>query len=595
MKSIQEISQRLADSIESLCTYLFPAGKRAGQYFEVGSVNGEPGKTLKVNLAGDKRGRWIDWNGQDDKGDDLDLWAAARGVALPVALREAKDWLGIKDPIADQERTWNAPKDDKPEIQAAGRAMQWFTTERKIEPRIVNLFKVQADAEKRAVVFPSYSPDELLVNRSYRAITPGEDGKKKVWQDAGAAPSLFGWQSFSPEDYAKREVLICEGQIDAMTWRQWGFPALSLPNGSGKTWIPYEFNNLEAFKTIYLALDQDAAGKKNEAEIVSRLGKHRVRIVKYPHKDANEALKAGATQKDAEGWVEASEYQSVPHLVDASHFAEEVAEEFFPENGKEGHVLHYLTHRNDELSFRFRPAELTIWTGVSFHGKSTFLNASMLALAAKIKRPSLIISLEMAPKKILRRLILSTGVKISNRQEAKEATCYLKEWILFCDKIGNITKEELFEMLAYAHARYGIAHAAIDSLMRIRGLEENYPAQNEFVTDLVKFARESGVHIHLVAHPRKANNGDAPSSNDIKGSGHIRDNADNVMVVWRNIEKEKKQEAGEETEGMPDAKVFVEKDREDGNIREFPLNFVPHQYSYSRCEYVREGKKSYRK
>jgi twinkle protein len=105
------------------------------------------------------------------------------------------------------------------------------------------------------------------------------------------------------------------------------------------------------------------------------------------------------------------------------------------------------------------------------------------------------------------------------------------------------------------------------------------------VTDLVTFARDTGAHIHLVAHPRKSPGHNAPEAHDIKGSGHIRDNADNVVVVWRNREKEKLLEADpkdNKAKQMPDSRVIIDKDREEGMYRDFALSFDPHTFSYSR-------------
>lgn len=579
--AISEISMRLADRCADVCSFLLPLGKPHGRHYECGSIHGEPGKTLKVNLSGEHVGHWTDWNGSEHKGDLLDLWGYTKGIPLPMALKEAKEYLGIREPtLAEQD--YARPVDDKKPLSPTGTAMQWLSTKRGIEPSIVNRFKVQGDAERKAIIFPCYSPSGVLVNRSYRTI---EGETKKVWQDTGAAPCLFGWQALSDEAFQKREVLICEGQIDAMTWTQWGIPALSIPNGSGMTWMETEWANLEVFKTIFLAFDNDDAGRAMLQKVIGRLGKHRVRIVRYPEKDANAALLSGFTEVGAREAVEKAEYASVSHLVKASHFTEGTIEQFFPSGQELGHYISQTKHDVLEYSFRFRPGELSVWTGVSSHGKSTLLNSAMLNLSSQTKRPSLIISLEMKPAKVLRRVILATGMEIANAGDVRRTMASIDKWLLFCDKIGKITREEVFEIMQYAVARYGVAHIALDSLMRVSGLEEDYPAQNEFITDLVTFSRDSGAHIHLVAHPRKTSGEAAPQAHEIKGSGHIRDNADNVLVVWRNKEKEKKLEKNKhdaDALAEPDARLLIEKDREDGMFRDFPLAFNPHIYAYTK-------------
>ncbi len=575
-----ELSARLAGNILGLCGYLLPNGKQHGAMWSVGGVNGDAGKSLQVNLSGPHAGNWRDWNGQEQKGDALDLWGAVRCVPLPEAIRQAKEWLGIRE--EPPEKVFSKPKDDRPTLSADGMAMHWLATERKLAPEIVNRYRVQGDAASKAIVFPSYSPAGALLNRSFRCVALDEKGKKKVWQDKDAAPALFGWQSIREEAYRAREILICEGQIDAMTWAQWGVPALSIPNGSGQTWIDFEWDNLEPFKTIWLSFDNDGKTAAALTAAISRLGKHRCRVVKFLHKDANDALRAGASTEDARRWMDAAEYPTVAHLFEAGHYADLVAAEFFPSRERLGHPIPHTTHASDRgQDFNFRPAEVSVWTGVSSHGKSTILNYAMMHLAICTGRPSLIISLEMPPAKVIFRCIRASGANPPTEIAAKETTRLFSKLLLLSDKTGGITKADLFEMLEYAHARYGICHAAIDSLMRIHAMEEDYPAQNELIIALCGYAKDTGVHVHLVAHPRKQNGHDSPQAHDIKGSGHIRDNADNVLVVWRNRKMEITEEAGESVKDMVPAKLIIEKDREGGAYREFNMKFERQFLCYS--------------
>ena len=71
--NISELAAMLADQAESVCLKLLPGGKREGAEWCVGSVNGEPGKSLKVRLSGSKRGIWSDF-ATGESGDLVDLW-----------------------------------------------------------------------------------------------------------------------------------------------------------------------------------------------------------------------------------------------------------------------------------------------------------------------------------------------------------------------------------------------------------------------------------------------------------------------------------------------------------------------------------------
>jgi twinkle protein len=56
------------------------------------------------------------------------------------------------------------------------------------------------------------------------------NGKKQMHVEPNCEPCLFGWNML-PD--ASRSVIICEGEIDAMTLYQYGLPALSVPLGAG--------------------------------------------------------------------------------------------------------------------------------------------------------------------------------------------------------------------------------------------------------------------------------------------------------------------------------------------------------------------------
>src|SRR5205085_5040482 len=98
-------------------------------------------------------------------------------------------------------------------------------------------------------------------------------------QEKGGAPSLWGWHGLSDSALRQRSIVICEGQIDCMTWSQWGFSALSVPNGTNLAWIEYEWENLEMFSEIFLSFDMDEAGQENLSKVMQRLGLHLCRTV----------------------------------------------------------------------------------------------------------------------------------------------------------------------------------------------------------------------------------------------------------------------------------------------------------------------------
>jgi AAA domain-containing protein/bifunctional DNA primase/polymerase-like protein len=89
----QKISAALAERIEELCHTLLPNGVRRGCEWDVGSINGEEGKSLRIHLSGEKAGVWKDF-ATDESGDALSLVKAVNNYSTIEAMDWARSWLG---------------------------------------------------------------------------------------------------------------------------------------------------------------------------------------------------------------------------------------------------------------------------------------------------------------------------------------------------------------------------------------------------------------------------------------------------------------------------------------------------------------------
>jgi hypothetical protein len=87
MLSASELADRLARDAEAVCRHYLPAGRRAGNYWIVGDVANNKGRSLYVHLAGPRRGRWAD-AATGQFGDLLDLVRETCGL---VDFRDVAD------------------------------------------------------------------------------------------------------------------------------------------------------------------------------------------------------------------------------------------------------------------------------------------------------------------------------------------------------------------------------------------------------------------------------------------------------------------------------------------------------------------------
>jgi Toprim domain len=93
---ISDIKHMLAERVYQLAPELLPGGRRVGRWWRCGSVYGEPGASLAVELQGPWRGQWRDYSDPNAYGDLINLIAWTRTDRnLGKAILWAKNWLGL--------------------------------------------------------------------------------------------------------------------------------------------------------------------------------------------------------------------------------------------------------------------------------------------------------------------------------------------------------------------------------------------------------------------------------------------------------------------------------------------------------------------
>ena len=532
----KELSERLAKQAENFARFLYPQGKKSGNEWCVGSLQGEAGNSLKIHLKGAKAGVWCDFaTGQS--GDLLNLWALKENISLMEAMKGVKAYLGISDvkfqPV--NKTSYGIPENKRLDIPAGfSKVRQYLCDERKLTTKTLMDFQIREIDDE--IVFP-FIRDGKLVNRKYLKIER-INGKKQIHVEKNCEPCLFGWQTIPVN---AREIIICEGEIDAMSLYQYGFPALSVPFGAGSgsknEWIDNDFDRLAVFDVIYVCMDNDDAGHKARDSIIKRLGNNRCRIVTLPCKDANECLMKGYKANDIEECIKSAQSIDPHELRRASEYLQEVLERFYPPSGiQEGYESAWDKSRD---KIRFRPSELSVWTGINGHGKTQFLGHLMLGLMKQGARVC-IASLELKPSLLLSRLIKqASGMGLPSEEYIETITnwFYNKLWIF--DLTGTAKAQRLIEVFIYARQRYGIDTFVIDSFAKLDLADDDYKGQKILLNALCDFKNEYNCHIHLVVHPRKGSDESGmPGKLDTKGSGCITDLADNCFTVWRNKGKE---------------------------------------------------------
>ncbi|HWG06012.1 MAG TPA: toprim domain-containing protein [Beijerinckiaceae bacterium] len=604
MADIVEIKRALESQAFRVAEHLLPRGVLKGKEWCVGSVQGEPGESLKIHISGSKAGVWCDFAEGGEGGDIIDLWRDVRGLNLASALDEIRAWLGIASPEfeKDKRKTWRRPERPKCVVPKSA-VRDYLLTQRKLSEAALAAYRIGEN--DRTIVLPSLNPEGELCFVKYLDVDR-PDGKKKTWVEKDCEPILFGWQAI---DQNAREVTLTEGEVDAMSAYDFGYPALSVPFGGGKgdkqRWIECEFERMSRFEVIYLALDMDDEGNAAVQEIAARLGHHRCRRVQLPKKDINECRKAGISADEIRKCFEGSETLDPEELRRAGSYTDAVIELFWPKEGEEpGYQLPFARIKG---KLRFRPGEMTLWTGATGSGKSQLLSYGAICWGEQGARVC-IASFEMAPKQTLRRMVKqATNTDRPTEAFVKSTMKWMDEWLWLFNVVGKSDVARVLEIFEYARCRYGCDTFIIDSLMRLGVKSEDYEAQEQAIFEIVSWSISKNVHVHLVAHARKGmKDSGVQELEDVKGASEIASNAFNVLAVWRNkrhedelrqtedlVEKgdESAQVRLDELREKPGVILNIAKQRNGDFDGKIGLWFIQRSYQY-RCSWdSAEGKR----
>lgn len=523
MSDITAIKRELMSQVKAVCEHLLPAGKLIRQEWEAGSIGGEVGKSLKVNI---QKGVWSDFQ-TGEGGDLIDLWREVKGLTLREAFVEIRDYLGIEVPHFHKiKKEWNRPKSPQcttPKSQV----LAYLTEDRNVPAEILSRYKIGEQGAN--IVFPFLRDGVLILAKTREAV----NGAKPKPTEANCEKILFGWQAI-PDD--ARKVYITEGEIDALSLAAYGFPALSVPFGGGsgnkQDWLENEYDRLTIYEEIYLCLDDDGPGKEGAQEIARRLG-HRCRIAKLPRKDANQCLVDGIPQSQIEGAIANAETLDPETLGVYTDYTENVVSLLWPDGDRPvGYSVPYAKFKDKIF---FRPGEVTVWTGQTGAGKSQLLSdcsVDWMKQGSKL----CIASLEMSPPQLIKRMVKqSTNTDRPTIEIINEAIGWFYEHGVLYTKVGKAGIESMLSAFEYAMGKWGCDQFVIDSLMRLGIAGDDYNGQEATMYQIVDWTIQNNVHTHFVCHNRKAS-ADRPGpqgSEGIKGGMEIGANAFNIIEIWR--------------------------------------------------------------
>lgn len=177
---------------------------------------------------------------------------------------------------------------------------------------------------------------------------------------------------------------------------------------------------------------------------------------------------------------------------------------------------------------------LSVLTGVNGCGKTVFLTNTILNICDKDFKVGLF-SGEMQSWRLKSWfLLISRGLFKDTEENNALIEKSLKDKLFVYNNANGNNWDQLFRNVKQLVEEKEVQVVVLDNMacMNLLNLgSEKFDQQSNFIKELAEFARKSGIHIILVAHPRKSFG--VVRKSDIAGSYDLSNMADNVFIIHK--------------------------------------------------------------
>ena len=443
------------------------------------------------------------------------------------------------------------------------------------------------------IAFPYYENGKLVLMK-FRKPEKYQGKGQKAWREKGGKAVFWGMDDCTPD----KPLVIVEGEMDALALDECGVEnVVSVPSGAEDlTCIENCWDWLEQFKKIIIWPDSDEPGQEMCRKLIAKLGEWRCYIVNSEYKDANESLYKAGKETTTQAVKDAKEVpiSGLVRLADVKKVDLQSMDKVYSK-----------IYGIDKTLGGFFMGMVTVWTGINSHGKSTLLGQILLesieqgysVCAFSGEQPASMFQYNID--------LQAAGVEYAEthydnyRQEEvyfvnDRIKGFIHEWykdrFFLYDTFGTANDDDILKRFEFAARRHDCRTFLVDNLMITSFTDKDndfYRRQSNFIGKVKNFAHKFGVHVHVVAHPRKSEG--RLTKMDVAGSGDITNRADNVLSVFRIEHDDDKQKYP----GV-DTIVDIFKNRLMGiQNKEIWLNFNPEDKRFAMCSRAEQLKKHY--
>lgn len=397
----------------------------------------------------------------------------------------------------------------------------------------------QVEKEMNVIEF-NYFKNGELVNVKYR------DGQKNFKLVKDAELVFYNLDAILDED----ECVIVEGEMDCLSLVEAGiYNVVSVPNGANLNTnnLAYLDNCIDWIfkkKKVYLALDNDIAGRKLRDELAERIGIEKCVYIEFKDcKDANECLLKYGIEGIMECKNAAKEFplEGVFTISDFRNAIEDMYE-FGLDKGVNLDI--------EGFNLNIVKGYITTITGIPSHGKSDFVDNICIHLKLRAGWNGAFYSPENKPtelhfSKIARKLTGKSweGEYRMSKGDIQDVMDYLEKSFWFIKPEKDFSLDTILNSVRLLKQRHGMDFFVIDAWNKLEHKYDNNETKHigESMDKLAVFCEINNVHCFLIAHPKKMEKEKdglaykVPTLYDIAGSAHFYNKTDNGITVYRDF------------------------------------------------------------
>lgn len=377
--------------------------------------------------------------------------------------------------------------------------------------------------------------------------TSGKGGRYR--RISGGRSVLYAPCGIKPDE----PLVLVGGELDALSLVQAGWTNVASTTLGEENWDDVWTQQLEACQDIVLIYDNDEAGRDGARKVAHLLGLHRCRLGKWPdpYGDANECLQKMGTDP-LTGFdvffiaklVAESVEVAIDGIVSCSSLRERYLATFSAEGGRSGWSTGW--EDLDNLIGGWRPGEVTMVTGGTGCGKTTFTSQAALNMAEQ-GHGVLYCPFEMGLIDQLDKWTRQHGTEDPEVQLERgtigatlDQIDALPIWMFH--RTGLIKVEAMRNTLLYAARRLHVRFVVIDHIHWMISSGKDERQQIDALTRcFTEAAALGGYHCIVVAHPAKVGgqkdgkhrDNQVTQMSDLKGSSTLSQDAHNCLSMWR--------------------------------------------------------------